>query len=235
MLHSLWDNLLYEPLLNALAFLINVIPGGDLGLAVIILTLLVKLALAPLSKKSIQNQAAMNKLSPELDRIKNSGLSKEEQARKTFELYKENKTNPFSGCFLVLIQIPIIFALYFTFFRGVNFSPDILYSFIKLPDHMSSMFLGLIDVSGKSLLLAILTGISQYLQAHFMPNMAMQNNSSKDSFSSTFSKSLNMQMKYVFPFIMGFISYSSGVIALYFITSNIFAVAQQILLKKKTE
>src|SRR5689334_12417567 len=108
----LWNLLLYRPLLNALAFLVSVIPGGDVGLAVIALTIIVKVILFPLSQKSIESQAEMNILTPELNKIKASGASKEEQARLTFELYKAHKTNPFSGCLLVLIQIPIIFALY---------------------------------------------------------------------------------------------------------------------------
>src|SRR3989344_4013638 len=109
MLTNIWNALLYKPLINALAFLVSIIPGGDVGIAVIILTILVKLILFPFSQKSIKNQAAMVMLAPELDKIKKSGASKEEQAKLTFELYKKHKTNPFSGCLLVLIQIPIIF------------------------------------------------------------------------------------------------------------------------------
>src|ERR1035437_6565409 len=110
MLSNIWNAVLYHPLLNALAFLVSIIPGGDVGIAVIVLTLLVKVILFPLSQKSIESQAQMNLLVPELNKIKASGASKEEQARLTFELYKQHKTNPFSGCLLLLIQIPIIFA-----------------------------------------------------------------------------------------------------------------------------
>src|SRR3989344_393315 len=130
MLSNIWDTFLYAPLLNALAFLVSIVPGGDLGIAVIILTILVKIILFPLSQKSIESQAAMNILAPELNKIKNSGASKEDQAKQTFELYKKHKTNPFSGCLLVLIQIPIIFALYYVFFKGIDFQSGLLYSFI---------------------------------------------------------------------------------------------------------
>lgn len=233
MFHSLWNSILYRPLLNALAVIISIIPGGDIGLAVVILTAVVKIVLFPLSQGSIKNQAAMSKLAPELEQIKKSGASKEEQARLTFDLYQRNKTNPFSGCLLVLIQIPIIFALYFTFYKGVSFDGNVLYSFIKNPTPMNTLFLGLIDVSGKSLFLAIIAGISQYFQAYFMPKPADSSSKEEESFSASFTKSLNMQMKYVFPIIMGFISYRSGVIALYFITSNIFAIGQQIYVNSK--
>ena len=232
MLSNIWNTVLYQPLLNALAFLVSIIPGGDVGLAVIILTILVKVVLFPFSQRSIESQAAMNILTPELNKIKNSAASKEEQARLTFELYRKHKTNPFSGCLLVLVQIPIIFALYYVFFKGINFESGFLYSFIHVPENINMIFLGIIDISKRSLLLAVLAGVSQYFQAHFMPKPAPPTSSSVGSFQESFGKSMNMQMKYVFPFIMAFISYSSGVVALYFITSNIFAVGQQIYVNK---
>jgi YidC/Oxa1 family membrane protein insertase len=233
MLQNIWNAILYKPLLNALALLVSIIPGGDVGVAVIILTILVKIALYPLSKKSIESQAKMNLLTPELNKIKASGASKEEQARLTFDLYKKYKTNPFSGCLLVLIQIPIIFALYFVFLRGLSFDSGLLYSFIKIPDEINMLFLGLIDLTEKSWILAVLAGASQYLQALYMPKPT-PSGASANNFSETFAKSMHVQMKYVFPFLVAFIAYSiSGAVALYWITSNIFMVLQQIYINKK--
>lgn len=236
MLSSIWNIVLYQPLLNALAFLVSIIPGGDVGIAVIILTILVKIILFPLSQKSIESQAEMNILTPELNKIKASGATKEEQAKLTFDLYKKHKVNPFSGCLLVLIQIPVIFALYYVFSRGIKFDSGLLYSFIHIPAHTNMMFLGVLDIGGKSLVLAILAGVSQYLQAHYMPKPATFSpaNGSSVSFSESFSKSMSMQMKYIFPFIVAFIAYSiSGAVALYWITSNLFMVAQQIYVKRE--
>ena len=233
MLGNIWNIVLFHPLINALAFLVSIIPGGDVGLAGIILTILVKIILFPLSQKSIESQAQMNILAPELNKIKASGASKEEQARLTFELYKIHKTNPFSGCLLVLIQIPIIFALYYVFFKGIKFDSGVLYSFVHIPAHMNMIFLGILDISKKSLILAILAGISQYLQAYYMPKPPVSS-STTASFQDSFTKSMNTQMKYIFPFIVAFIAYSiSGAIALYWITSNLFMVGQQIYVKKK--
>ena len=232
MLHNIWNSLLYQPFLNALAFLVNVIPGGDLGIAVIILTLLVKTILFPLSQRSIESQAKMKLLEPELKKIKDSGATKEEQARKTFELYKQYKTNPFSGCLLVLIQIPIIFALYYVFMKGIHFDSG-LYSFVKMPTNVNTNFLGLIDINGKSLVLAILAGVSQFLQAHYMPK-ATPTTGGKESFQDSFARSMQMQMKYIFPILIVFIAYRiSGAVALYWMTSNIFTVFQQIYVNKK--
>jgi YidC/Oxa1 family membrane protein insertase len=236
MLSNIWNIVLYHPLINALAFLVSIIPGGDVGIAVILLTILVKLILFPLSQKSIEGQAEINILTPELNKIKASGASKEEQARLTFELYKKHNTNPFSGCLLVLIQLPIIFALYYVFFKGINFDSSSLYSFIHAPAHINMIFLGILDISKKSLVLAILAGISQFLQAYFMPKPVLSSGTggSAPSFSESFAKSMSMQMKYIFPFLIAFIAYRiSGAVALYWVTSNLFMVAQQIYVKKE--
>ena len=236
MIVNIWNTILYHPLINALALLVAIVPGGDVGLAVVILTILVKIILFPLSQKAIESQAQMSILAPELNKIKQSGASKEEQARLTFDLYKKHKTNPFSGCLLILIQIPIIFALYYVFWKGINFESGILYSFVHVPEKINMVFLGILDISGKSLPLAILAGVSQYLQAHFMPKPATATPGAPTSFAESFSKSMHVQMKYVFPFIVAFIAYTiSGAVALYWITSNIFTVGQQIYFNRKKQ
>ncbi len=235
MLINIWDTVLYGPLLNALAFLVSIVPGGDLGIAVIILTLFVKTVLFPLSQRSIESQIKMNLLAPELKKIKDSGVSKEEQAKKTFELYKHHKTNPFSGCLLVLIQIPIIFALYYVFLKGISLESGLLYSFIKAPTQINMLFLGILDISQKNIIiLAILAGVSQYFQAALMPQPVVSDSKTPNSFQDNMTKSMHTQMKYVFPFVVAFIAYSvSGAVALYWITSNIFAIGQQIYANKK--
>lgn len=234
MITQIWDIALYKPLVNILAFFVSVVPWGDVGIAVIILTILVKTLLFPLSQKSIENQAKMNLLNPELNKIKKSGASKEEQAKQTFELYKKYKTNPFSGCLLVLIQFPIIIALYYVFYRGINFDVGNLYSFVSAPVNINMNFLGILDISKNHIwVLAILAGASQFLQAYFMPKPP-KSEASDGSFQESFAKSMNMQMKFVFPFIVAFIAYSlSGAVALYWITSNIFAIGQQIYSNRK--
>ena len=233
MLINIWNTVLYQPLLNALAVLVSIVPGGDVGVAVIVLTIIVKIILFPLSQKSIESQAEMNILTPEINKIKTSGASKEEQAKQTFDLYKKHNTNPFSGCLLVLIQIPVIFALYYVFFKGINFQGGLLYSFIPIPSHINMIFLGLLDITQKSLVLAILAGVSQYLQARFMPK-PVASGATGTTFADSFSKSMNMQMKYVFPFIIALIAYNiSGAVALYWITSNLFMVGQQIYVQRE--
>jgi len=126
----------------------------------------------------------------------------------------------------------------------MNFEGGLLYSFIHIPEHVSMIFLGVFNISEKSLTLAILAGVSQYLQAHFMPKpiLSSNTNGSIGSFSESFAKSMHMQMKYVFPVFIFVLLYTgipgvvpplSGAVALYWITSNLFMVGQQIYVKKE--
>src|SRR3989344_5965666 len=118
MLSNIWDVVLYKPLLNALAFLVSVIPGGDVGVAVIILTILVKVALFPLSHKSIKSQAVMSMLAPELEKIKKGGTSKEEQARLLLSFIKNAKRILFLAVSWFLYRFPL-FLPYIMFFLKV--------------------------------------------------------------------------------------------------------------------
>jgi len=149
--------------------------------------------------------------------------------------------NPFSGCFLILIQIPIIFALYYVFYKGISFNSELLYSFIHAPEHANMIFLGLLDLTGGSLILAFLAGVTQYFQAYFMPQ-PVSVPAASGSFQDSFTKSMSMQMKYIFPIVIFILLGTdwfgvslSGAVALYFIASNLFAIGQQIYVDKKRE
>src|SRR3989338_10104762 len=158
---------LYEPLYNGLVFLLGTVPLGDLGVAIILLTLFVRLVLFPVSHKSTKTQAKMRTIDPEVKKIKEQYKSdKQEQAKKTMELYQKHGVNPFSGCMLLVVQLPVIISLYFVFYGGLSSGLDqkILYSFVRPPEFFNPIFLGFIDLLGKSFLLAAGAGISQYFQ-----------------------------------------------------------------------
>ncbi len=99
--------------------------------------------------------------------------------------------------------------------------------------------MGLIDISQKSLVLAIIAGLSQFFVASFMPKPKKSENKDPNkmpSFAESLSESMHVQMKYVFPFVVAFIAYSiSGAIALYWATSNIFGGLQQMYINKKSK
>ena len=229
----IWNTVFYIPLYNALVFLMSIVPGADIGLAVIMLTVVVRLILFPLGKKAVESQIRMNEIQPELQKLKELYPNKEEQAKKTLELYKKYKLNPFSGCLLLLIQLPIIIALYQVFLKGFNFDTSILYSFVHIPELVNDQFLGLIDMHRHSIVLALLAGLTQYFQAVIAARRAPAPSGIK-SFQNDLTKSMNMQMKYVFPFVVAFISYSvSAAVALYWVTTNLFTIGQELWIQKK--
>lgn len=235
----MFHTLFYDPLYNALVFIINHIPGGDVGLATIILTCLVKIILFPLSKKATITQLKMKALEPELQKIKEQyGSNREEFARKTLDFYKKNNLNPFASFFIILIQLPIIFALYFIFFRGglPVIHTEYLYSFIRIPEIVDMHFLGFIDVSKSHVVLSALAGIFQFIQIRLsLPPHTPKNTdpNKKPSFGDDLARSMNIQMRYVMPVIIFVASFAvSGAVALYWITGSLFIIGQELYFRK---
>ena len=226
----------YLPLYNTLVLILSAVHGANVGVAIVLLTLVVRTALLPLSHKSVTSQAKMRTLAPHLEKLKEKHKdNKQEQARKTMELYKEHGINPFSGCLLVLIQLPIIFALYFVFFKGLpNLNTEHLYSFVHLPSTVSMMFLGIV-LSKKSIILALFAAITQYYQIKLsIPAMAPAEQGAKPSFKDDFARSFNVQMRYMLPVIVFGVSYSiSAAVALYWTTSNLFSIGHELYVKRK--
>ena len=108
-----FNTVFYQPLYNGLIFLIGAIPSADVGVAVVILTLAVRALLLPASIKATRTQIKMNILSPKIKEIQETyKKDREQQARKMMELYKEAKINPFSSFLVLLIQIPVVIALF---------------------------------------------------------------------------------------------------------------------------
>lgn len=236
----LWNTIFYQPIYNSLIFIINNITFGDVGFAIILATIVIKLALSPLTRKSIRSQILMKKMEPEMKQIKKDFPNKEEQARKTFELYKKYGTNPFSGCLVVLIQLPFIFALYYVFYKGLSFDTSLIYPFIKAPTALNNNFIGLIEMHSKSLVLAILAGVSQFVQGYLSsplkPKVEIIKEGEieeKKSFQEELSKSMQTNIKYVLPVFIAVIAYQiSAAVALYWITSNIFTIAQEWFIRR---
>ena len=224
----------YQPLYNGLVFLMDIIPGADAGIAVILLTILVKLILFPLSKRSIETQFSMRHFQPELDELKKKYASdREGYARATMAFYKEKHINPFSSFFLLLIQLPVIISLYYVFFRGglPEINEALRYAFIPSPE-VSMEFLGLIDIAGKSITLAALAGITQFFQ--FKLALPPPAPGTRDgSFQGELMHGMHMQMKYVMPIVAAVVAYTiSGAVALYWTTSNLFAIGQEIVVRR---
>ncbi len=230
-----FKTIIYEPLYNLLMVIIELIPGGDVGVAVVVITLLVRFLLFPLSKKSIITQRRIKEHQDELNQLKEQYKDDQHQmAQKMMEFYREKEIKPFSSFLLILIQIPIIISLFFIF-RETNLPEiqyDLLYDFIQEPSQTSMIFLGLVDISARSMGLAILAGAASFI--HMQLSMPTPKKVENPGFKDDFARSMNMQMKYVFPIIIAGVAYSlSAVVALYLLTSNLFTLGQEIFVKRR--
>ncbi|MEK7062626.1 MAG: YidC/Oxa1 family membrane protein insertase [Patescibacteria group bacterium] len=227
--------IIYVPLYNGLMLLLDVLPIADIGIAVIILTFLVKIILYPLAKKTSVTQLQMKERQPELDQIKEKHKNdKQAQALQIMEFYKKYKINPFTSFFTILIQIPVIFSLYYIFMSSglpvVN--NELLYSFITPPESISMNFLGFLDVSGKSLFFALLAGITSFFQMKITTPAVSQKTGG--GMGDDLSRMMSLQMKYFMPVLIFFISWRiSAVVALYWAASNLLGLAQDLYIKRK--
>lgn len=238
----LYNTFVFNPLYNGLIFLMDVLPWIDAGVAIVIFTIIIKLILFPLSKKAVVTQLKMKKIEPELTALKATYKDdKAMHATKTMEVYKKNGVNPFASILLIFIQLPIIFALYKVFLTGfANINNEILYSFVSEPSVINLMFLGLFDISGKSIVLAVLAGVTSYIQIKYsmpvMPKVAASEKEkmSKDErFKHDLSRMMGTQMKFVLPLLAFFVSWTvSGAIAVYWITSNVFTIIQELVIRR---
>jgi YidC/Oxa1 family membrane protein insertase len=230
---------LYQPLYNALIYLIDVLPGADVGLAVLTLTVFVKLVLLPLSEKATATQLAVKMYEKDLEEVKRKYKDdKDGQAKAILKFYKDHDINPFSGFLVLFIQLPIVISLYYVFYKGglPAINKDLLYSFVKVPEVVDMHFLGVLDVAAKSVLLAFLVGITQFYQMKlsFPPLPKRDSNQKEISMKEELSRSMNLQMRFVMPVVTALIAYGiSGAVALYWTTSNIFAIAQELYLRRK--
>ena len=239
MISTIFHTILYQPLLNALVFITSYIPGADIGIAVVVLTLIVKFILLPLTHKQITTQRKMKLVEKDIKglREKHKG-NKEEETKAMLALYKEHGINPFAGFALILIQIPILLALFWVFTDGIPFKTDTLYSFVHLPANINSLFLGLLDLSAKSVWLALIVGASQYFQiALSLPATPKPNPSDgKPSFSDELGRSMSTNMRYVMPAFVAVIAMGfPAVVALYWLTSNLFQIAHELIVRHKAK
>ena len=234
MISTLFNAVFYDPIYNALVALVALVPGGDVGVAVILITVIIRLVLLPFSLSAARTQRSMKTLEPKIKALKEKHKGdKEKEALETLALYREERVNPFASMLIVFIQIPLLLALYWVFFNEPfsTINTTKLYALTPVPDFVSLEFLGLISVAGKSMILAILAGATQFLQAHMALKGTMKP-SPGGGMQNDFQRVMGLQLKYVFPFLIGAISYTtSGAIALYFITTNLAGAVQELYVR----
>jgi YidC/Oxa1 family membrane protein insertase len=238
MFKSAFYNGIYDPLYNGLVYLVDIVPAHDIGIAIILLTIVVKVILFPLSKQAVRTQMLMREIAPEIEKLKEKHKDKQdEQAKAIFALYKERGIRPFSSFLLILIQFPILFGLYWVFWRGglPNVDPNILYSFVPIPDMVNMEFLGLVDMRERSIILAALAGLTQLAYARLSMGPRKPREKKVDpSFSSDMAHSFDLQARYILPIIVAGIAYTvASAVPLYWTASNLFMLAQELMMGRR--
>jgi YidC/Oxa1 family membrane protein insertase len=232
---AFFRTILYVPIYNVLIYLVGVMPHGDVGLALIGVVLLVRLIILPFSLSMVHTQKAMQLLTPQLKEIQEKYKDdKEALAKETFALYKKYKINPFASILTLFIQIPILFTLYFIVRNKALYQVNtaLLYPFVHVPALLSPLFLGIFVISSPNIILALLAGVSQFVYAYWgipVPAAAAptpKKDGTAVSMQEEFGRAMMLQMRYVLPVLIAFIAYTSGAIALYFITSNLVMLFQ---------
>lgn len=169
---SLFYTILTQPLWNALILLYETAAFRDLGVAIVLLTVVVRLVLVPLVAKSMRQQVLMARLKPHIDELgrKHKG-DKERHARELMQLYREHGVSPFGGLFAMLIQLPVLFALYRIFLSGFNGAAIALYWFVPDPGMISTISLGLLDIQKSSIVVVVIAAALQYFQGRQMTKL----------------------------------------------------------------
>lgn len=252
----LFNEFVYRPIYNLLIFIYNFLPLYDFGIAIILVTVIIKLLLIPLSRKQIESQKKMQELQPKIKEIQEKHKNdKEKQSRALMEFYKENKANPFSGCLPMIFQLVFLIAIYRVLFNisqdGLRVNGADLYAFISNPGQINHLFLGLIDLSSivdfknysaaniAHIILVIMAAGAQYVQTKMLmaKTKKLKNDKvddKKDNKEQDFAQIMSKQMLYLAPVMTLFIGvkFPAG-LALYWLVSTLFMIAQQEYLEKK--
>ena len=238
---SIFVTVLYDPLYNTLMFLYKNIPGQDLGVAIILLTLLIKAILFWPSLSAIHSQQKMQEIQPKLKELQEKYKDKKEElSRQLMGFYKQHKVNPFSSCLPLLLHLPILIALYRVFFTGLSVDAT---THLLNADQLSHLYAPLrsafetlqlntlsfnfINLAAKhNVILAILAGAAQFWQSKMMMSQRPPKvEGAKDEDTAAL---VSKQMTYMLPIMTVIFGYQFPAgLAMYWLVSTMFQVAQQ--------
>lgn len=224
--------ILYVPIFNLLVFLYDILPGADIGFAIIALTIIIKLVLWPFMSQSLRSQKAMQELQPKIEELKTRhGEDREALAKAMMTLYQEEKVNPLASCLPLLVQLPIMIALYRVLLGGFGAERLVeLYPFISNPGEIGHVFLWVIDLSSPSFYLAILAGYFQFMQTRMLISKRPPKSvvGKKGALDETMLASMNKSMLMFMPAItVVFGATLPAGLTLYWVTVNIISILQQ--------
>ena len=229
---EIFHDIFVRPLFNVLIFLYNTVPGQDIGLAIIGLTVLVKIVLWPLTHASLKSQRALQKLQPKLKALQEQFKEDRERlSKELMRLYSEERVNPLSSCLPILIQLPVLIGLYRVLSAGLkNTGFADLYTFVSNPGVIDPTFFGVVDLAQRSIPLAILAAALQYWQMRMLQTNQPPKSvaDKKGTADEEMLAAMNQSMKYFMPIMTLIISITlPGGLALYWVAVNALTILQQ--------
>ncbi|HEX9722038.1 MAG TPA: YidC/Oxa1 family membrane protein insertase [Candidatus Paceibacterota bacterium] len=236
---TIYNLFLFQPIFNALIWLSQNVPGKDFGVAVILLTVVVRLVSYPLGAKAIKAQKKFAELQPKIKEVQEKFKNKrEEQTKAMADLFREANINPFASFAPFFIQIPIFIVLYHTFSGGFGAERfSLLYSFVEVPEQLNTWFLGFIDLNTRFFPLALAAGALQFLRLKQMEvkgKKEQKNKEKKSGGKPDFSSLIQKQMLYILPVLIIWIaSRLPAAFGLYIITTTVFDMWQQWFITKR--
>ncbi len=227
----LYHTFFYQPLLNALVALYNTLAFHDLGVAIVFLTIGIRLVLFPLFHKSVRHQAVMQRLQPEIKKIQEQHpKDRERQAKAMMELYRAHRINPFSGFLLLFVQLPVLIALY-QVFSGILKPQEVaqaIYPFVHAPGALNPSFLGLINLSEQSIFMVGLAACAQYIQGH----LALPKRRGGEPLGD--AERMGRNMTFVAPLITLFVFWQfPAAVSLYWVITSVFSIVQQLIVNRQ--
>lgn len=240
---KLFRTFITKPLLNALIFVASITPGRDLGLSIIIITILVKLLLFLPTQHALEGQKKMQLLQPKFEAIKRQYADNSQKMQEeTMKVWKEHKINPLQSCLPLLIQFPILIGLFYVIREGshLELSQHLVYPMYQNIDWtFDTNFLGL-DLTKKYVwlfppLLVVLQFIQMKLSFHISDKKkAKQIEKTTTPEADTAQEIQQRVMTYALPLMIGFfgIQFPSAV-SLYWLVSTVFAIGQQLIVNRE--
>ncbi len=241
-----FDVAIYQPILNALLYLQRTLPGHDMGLAIVLLTLVIKGIFYLPSLSAIRSSRQLQTLQPKLRALQEQYKNdREGLAREQMKLYKDSKVNPLSSCLPVIIQLPVLYGLYRVFFNGLHLDqhghliasqlkhvyPALRAYYETTPLHTTT--LGWIDLAkAHNIILAVLAAASQFWQTKMLA--APKEPKTPEAKDEAMTSAINKQATYLFPLLTLYIAYRFAAgLALYWLTSTAFTVVQQYIFLRR--
>jgi YidC/Oxa1 family membrane protein insertase len=203
-----WFDIIAKPLIVSLKFLYSYV--GNYGIAIILITIFIKILFWPLTHKSFSSMKGMQKIQPEIVKLKEKYKdNKEEFARQQLALYKKYKVNPLGGCLPMLLQIPVFIALY----QGLMASIELRHA------NFISFWINDLSAKDPTYIAPIVMGVSMLLQQRLTPT-AMDPAQAK------------MMMFMPIIFTVMFLNFPSGLV-IYWLVNNLISIAQQLYINRK--